>query len=99
MQSIPVQLSSASYEIRVGIGVFENIRKHLDDAGLRGPFLVVSQPRVIKAVGKIKFPTTLIPDGVGARHPAFDVTPAELITAIFTERGELRPGDIAGGGP
>ena len=41
---------------------------------------------------------TLVPDGVGARHPAFDVTPAELITAIFTERGEFRPGDIARGG-
>jgi methylthioribose-1-phosphate isomerase len=41
---------------------------------------------------------TLIPDGVGARHPAFDVTPAELITAIFTERGEFAPGDIASGG-
>jgi methylthioribose-1-phosphate isomerase len=32
---------------------------------------------------------------VSARHPAFDVTPAELVTAIFTERGELAPGDIA----
>ena len=42
---------------------------------------------------------TLIPDGVGARHPAFDVTPAELITAIFTERGEFEPAAIAGGGP
>jgi methylthioribose-1-phosphate isomerase len=41
---------------------------------------------------------TLIPDGVGARHPAFDVTPAELITAIFTERGEHRPETIADGG-
>lgn len=37
-----------------------------------------------------------IPDGVHARHPAFDVTPAELVTAIFTERGEHRPGDLAG---
>lgn len=42
---------------------------------------------------------TLIPDGVGARHPAFDVTPAALITAIFTERGEFRPEEIASGGP
>jgi methylthioribose-1-phosphate isomerase len=25
------------------------------------------------------------------RHPAFDVTPARLITAIVTERGVLRP--------
>src|SRR5262249_38315650 len=32
----------------------------------------------------------LMPEGVSARHPAFDVTPAELITAIFTERGEHR---------
>lgn len=38
----------------------------------------------------------LVPEGVGARHPAFDVTPAALVTAIFTERGEVAPGDIAG---
>jgi methylthioribose-1-phosphate isomerase len=31
------------------------------------------------------------PDGVTAAHPAFDVTPARLITAIITERGILRP--------
>ncbi len=27
---------------------------------------------------------------VAARHPAFDVTPAEMITAIITERGIVR---------
>lgn len=32
-----------------------------------------------------------LPEGVPARHPAFDVTPAELVTAIFTERGEIVP--------
>ena len=31
------------------------------------------------------------PVGVSVRHPAFDVTPARLITAIITERGVLRP--------
>lgn len=31
------------------------------------------------------------PDGVGAYNPAFDVTPAELITAFITEDGILRP--------
>ena len=31
------------------------------------------------------------PDGVGVYNPAFDVTPAELITAIVTERGLVRP--------
>jgi methylthioribose-1-phosphate isomerase len=37
----------------------------------------------------------LVPEGVGVRHPAFDVTPAALVTAIFTERGEVAPADIA----
>ncbi|HZR01888.1 MAG TPA: S-methyl-5-thioribose-1-phosphate isomerase [Burkholderiales bacterium] len=31
------------------------------------------------------------PDGVKVRNPAFDVTPAELITAIITERGVIEP--------
>jgi len=31
------------------------------------------------------------PQGVAAFNPAFDVTPAELVTAIVTERGVLRP--------
>ncbi len=32
----------------------------------------------------------IAPAGVAARHPAFDVTPAELVTAIITERGVVR---------
>jgi methylthioribose-1-phosphate isomerase len=35
--------------------------------------------------------TVIAPDGVSVRHPAFDVTPAGLITAIITDRGVLRP--------
>ena len=31
------------------------------------------------------------PAGIAAYNPAFDVTPAELITAIVTERGVVRP--------
>ena len=31
------------------------------------------------------------PKGARARHPAFDVTPRSLITAIVTERGVVRP--------
>jgi methylthioribose-1-phosphate isomerase len=30
------------------------------------------------------------PEGIAVRNPAFDVTPAELITAIITERGIVR---------
>jgi methylthioribose-1-phosphate isomerase len=33
----------------------------------------------------------IAPEGVTALHPAFDVTPATLVTAIVTERGVLRP--------
>jgi methylthioribose-1-phosphate isomerase len=35
--------------------------------------------------------TRIAPEGVAVRHPAFDVTPARLITAIITDRGVLRP--------
>jgi methylthioribose-1-phosphate isomerase len=34
--------------------------------------------------------TVIAPEGVAVRHPAFDVTPARLITAIVTDRGVLR---------
>jgi methylthioribose-1-phosphate isomerase len=37
------------------------------------------------------FGARVAPEGVHVRHPAFDVTPARLITAIITERGVLRP--------
>src|SRR5437868_4390860 len=31
------------------------------------------------------------PEGVGVYNPAFDVTPAQLITGIITERGLIQP--------
>ena len=35
--------------------------------------------------------TLVAPAGVAARNPAFDVTPARLVTAIVTECGVARP--------
>jgi methylthioribose-1-phosphate isomerase len=35
------------------------------------------------------------PEGIATYSPAFDVTPHELITAIFTERGVIAPVDAA----
>jgi methylthioribose-1-phosphate isomerase len=32
----------------------------------------------------------MTPHGVGIENPAFDVTPAQYVTAIITERGVLR---------
>jgi methylthioribose-1-phosphate isomerase len=37
----------------------------------------------------------IAPDGVRVYNPAFDVTPAELITAIITEKGVIQPVDEA----
>lgn len=38
--------------------------------------------------------TILTPPGVDFYNPAFDVTPAELITKIITEYGAVNPGDL-----
>ena len=37
----------------------------------------------------------IAPTGVAVYNPAFDVTPAELITGIITERGIFKPGELA----
>src|SRR5689334_14403283 len=70
MHSIPVQTLNASYQIVVGVGAFKHLAEHLRYAGLSGPFLVVSQPRILKAVGqelRKSFPVALIPDGERAK--------------------------------
>jgi methylthioribose-1-phosphate isomerase len=33
----------------------------------------------------------LVGEGIPCRHPAFDVTPARLVDAVYTERGVFRP--------
>jgi len=47
-------------------------------------------PREVIFVGK----TRLVPKGVAVLNPAFDVTPARLVTAIVTERGVARPSEL-----
>ncbi len=37
--------------------------------------------------------TLLVADGIGCCHPAFDVTPARYVKAIYSERGVLRPAE------
>ncbi len=38
--------------------------------------------------------TRICPEGVEFYNPAFDVTPAELITAIITEKGAVKPEEL-----
>jgi methylthioribose-1-phosphate isomerase len=47
-------------------------------------------PAEIYQVGE----TRLYPDGVEFYNPAFDVTPAELITAIITEKSAVKPQEL-----
>src|SRR6059036_228782 len=70
MQCIPVRLNRSSYDILVGTGVSDDLEKHLSRAGLCEPFLLISQPRILKAVGKSlkkRFPVVSIPDGERAK--------------------------------
>jgi methylthioribose-1-phosphate isomerase len=39
--------------------------------------------------------TRICPPGIEFYNPAFDVTPAELITGIITEHGVVKPGDLS----
>jgi methylthioribose-1-phosphate isomerase len=49
-------------------------------------------PREITHVGA----TQLVPSEVRVQNPSFDVTPARLVSAIFTERGVIDPVGPAG---
>jgi len=51
--------------------LLSHLEEHLKRARLNGPFLIVSQPRIFKAVGqdlKKRFPVVLIPDGERAKN-------------------------------
>jgi methylthioribose-1-phosphate isomerase len=54
-------------------------------SGAEIPIEERSSAEVVEVAG-----TRIAPLGVTAAHPAFDVTPARLVTAIITERGVLR---------
>ncbi len=48
-------------------------------------------PSEIYQVGE----TTICPSGIEYYNPSFDVTPAELIEGIITERGVVKPGELS----
>ena len=48
-----------------------------------------------KEVTHVRGETMITPQGVGIANPAFDVTPAHLITGIITEHGVFAPSDLA----
>jgi methylthioribose-1-phosphate isomerase len=64
----------------------------IDFALSDGSMILIEErhPEEIYQVGE----TILAPTGVEFYNPAFDVTPAELITAIITENGVFAPSDL-----
>jgi 3-dehydroquinate synthase len=70
----------------VGSGCLQDLETHLQRAGLSGPFLVVSQPRIFGAVSKKlkkRFPFELIPDGERAKSLA-------IVTRLLQRFSELK---------
>jgi methylthioribose-1-phosphate isomerase len=61
----------------------------IDPACLDGRAIEIEQRdgAEVRAVGEAR----LAPPGTQVRNPAFDVTPAGLVTALVTERGPVRP--------
>ena len=90
----------------VGPGLLNHLEEHLKRAGLNGPFLIVSQPRIFQAVGrdlKKRFPLVLIPDGERAKSLATASKLLDRIAALGMTRqstlialGGGVVGDIAG---
>ena len=52
---------------------------------------IVIEERAAGEVTEMWYRERMAPEGVGVYNPAFDVTPADLITAVVTERGVFRP--------
>lgn len=59
------------------------------DLSLAGGDQIPIEERSVKEVVEIAG-KRLAPEGISVRHPAFDVTPNELISAIITEKGIAR---------
>ncbi|MCY0868998.1 MAG: S-methyl-5-thioribose-1-phosphate isomerase, partial [Firmicutes bacterium] len=61
----------------------------IDRATTRGEQIAVEErdPDELRRVAGVR----LMPESVPVWNPAFDVTPAELVSAFVTERGVVRP--------
>jgi methylthioribose-1-phosphate isomerase len=57
--------------------------------------LIPIEQRNLQEVISVHGSHPIAPQGVAVFNPAFDVTPAELITGIVTERGVFKPAELA----
>lgn len=61
------------------------------DITLESGELIPIEQRKSEEITEMWYKERMAPDNVGVFNPAFDVTPHELITAIITEKGIIRP--------
>ena len=66
----------------------------IDLATATGDLIPIEQ-RDPREVTHVRGEIAIAPDGVGVDNPAFDITPARLITGIITERGIFIPSELA----
>ncbi len=66
----------------------------IDLATATGDLIPIEQ-RDPREVTHVRGETVIAPDGVGVDNPAFDITPARLITGIITEKGIFAPSELA----
>jgi len=66
----------------------------IDLATANGELIPIEQ-RDPREVTHVRGETAIAPDGVGVDNPAFDITPARLITGIITEKGIFVPSELA----
>jgi methylthioribose-1-phosphate isomerase len=71
-------------------------RSTIDPAMPDGDGIPIEE-RDIGEVANVLGMTRITPEHTEIYNPAFDMTPAELITGIITERGIFRPNDLARG--
>jgi len=70
LNRVTVSLPQTTYAVVVGSGILRQLPTHLKNAGVEDSVLVVSQPRIHKAIGRVlerRYPVLLIPDGERAK--------------------------------
>jgi methylthioribose-1-phosphate isomerase len=65
------------------------------DLSLASGDMIPIEQRDPREVTHVRGQLMIAPEGVGVANPAFDVTPARLITGIITEKGVFTPGELA----
>lgn len=91
-----VAAPSTSVDLNIDSGkeIHIEVRPAVEVTTLRGPVVAAPSTEFKNNAGTVVSETIAVAArGIGVWNPSFDVTPAELISAIVTERGVVLKGD------